>query len=168
MFWNRDLRRWSRTRLPHQPFAFASVPSPQWWKLERRRWFSFLAPVQNCRAYFLPAVETPAAQPPWLGSSYLFLCIKGRIGRGVRVTLRLSRRYRDPCCSCLWMEVLGIRWFHTGIEMQTVLVLLGHGLHYFWISDHQSVVQELAHTHKLVFYDVLTFPCHLFPNPHSA
>lgn len=57
----------------NQPFAFPSVPSPQWWKLERRRWFSFLAPVQNCRAYFLPAVETPAAQPPSLGSSYLFL-----------------------------------------------------------------------------------------------
>lgn len=42
-----------------------------------------------------------AAQPLWLGSWYHFVWIKGRIARWFRATLRVWRRYRGACCSCL-------------------------------------------------------------------
>lgn len=100
----RGTRRGSRTPLPHQSLAFLSPPAPQRWKLERRRWFVFLASVQDFRAYFRAAVGISAPQPLRLGSSHLLLCVEGRIARPCHATLPISRGYQGARCSCLWTK----------------------------------------------------------------
>lgn len=172
MFWNWDprccgTRRWFRTHLPHQGFAL--LRSRLHIDGSRSGEDGFLPGFGFGIAgrIFLPAVEI-AAQPLWHRHGLVL---------DVFISLCYDQLRSLVSCNAAYLAQSSTRTGNIGMpaaafcgwSWNAVYCLLGMLFHYFWVGvGHRSVTQELAQIQKLVFCDVWTFPCHLFPNPHSV